>query len=174
MSRLFPFRTFGLLPLVAPVAALGAPPQTFLPDRNATAVANVYKPVAVRKLQDLDFGLVTVDAAGTAVLDPNTEAVSTTGGVLFAGGLPHAALFEGISPGGNIVIIRLPRGPATLTRAGGTETMTVDNWTLDGSSRRTVPSRTAFTFKIGATLYAGAVQAEGTYTGTFEVDVQYP
>ena len=163
-----------LLALAIPAAAEAAPPQLFLPDRNATGTAVITKPITLQKMRDLDFGLVTVTTAGTAVLNPNTDAVTTTGGVLFAGGFPHSAVFDGISPIGNIVIIRLPRNPATVTRVGGTETMTVDNWTLDGSSRRTVPSRTAFTFKVGATLYVGANQVEGTYTGTFDVEVQYP
>ena len=174
MSRLSaPFLAL-LLALALPAGAGAAPPQLFLPDRNATGTATVTRPITLQKMRDLDFGLVTVTTAGTAVLNPNNDAVTTTGGVLFAGGYPHSAVFDGISPLGNIVIIRLPRSPAIVTRVGGTETMTIDDWTLDGSSRRTVPSRTAFTFKVGATLYVGANQAEGTYTGTFDVEVQYP
>jgi hypothetical protein len=159
--------------LLAPVAT-GAQAQQVAPDRNASAAANIFKPATVQKLQDLDFGAITVTTAGTAVLDPNTDAVAASGGVTFAGGLPHAAQFEAISPTGNVVIIRLPRSPATLTRAGGTETMTIDDWTMDGPSRRTVVARQPFTFKVGGTLYVGANQVEGTYTGTFEVDVQFP
>jgi hypothetical protein len=163
-----------LLGTVLGARAGSAAPQLFPPDRNANAGANIFKPVTLQKQQDLDFGAVAVTTAGTAVLNPSSETVSTTGGVVFAGGLPHAALFQGISPSGNIVVIRLPNSAATLTRVGGTETMTVDTWTMDGAGRRTVVSRQPFTFKVGGTLHVAANQTEGTYTGTFNVDIQFP
>ena len=73
-----------------------------------------------------------------------------------------------------MVIIRLPRDPITLTRVGGTETMTVSNWTMSGNARRTVAAQEPFSFKVGGTLAVNAGQVEGVYLGTFEVDVQYP
>jgi len=57
-------------------------------------IARVILPAQITKLYDMDFGFVTVTAAGTAVLDSNSGNVTTTGGVVFAGGLPHAAQFE--------------------------------------------------------------------------------
>ena len=162
------------LALLAPVAAQAAPSPTAAPTRNATATAQVVRPANFRKLNDLDFAFLTVTAAGTAIIDPNTEAMTTTGGVLQVGGLPHAALFEAVSPTKTVVIIRAPKTAAILRRVGGTETMTVNNWTMSGQSRRNVAAHEPFEFKIGGTLNVAANQAQGTYVGTFEVDIQYP
>lgn len=158
-----------LLPLGA--AASAAPVQ---PDRNATGMVQIHSATQVRKLQDLNFAMLSVTTAGTAVIDPNTDTMTTTGGVIHAGWTPFAALFEAVAPAKSVVIIRLPRNPITLTRFGGTETMTVSNWTVSGNARRTVAAQEPFAFKVGGTLAVNANQAEGIYLGTFEVDVQYP
>ncbi len=161
----------GLAALVAPALAHAAP---VAPDRNATATVQIAPPASLRKLEDLNFAYLSVTTAGTAVVDPNTDSMTTTGGVLHAGGLPYAALFEAVSPIKAVVIIRVPRNPITVTRVGGTETMTVSNWTLSGNSRRTVAAQEAFTFKVGGTLTVNANQGEGLYLGNFTVEIQYP
>ena len=157
--------------LCAPAAGQAAPAS---PDRNATSTVEIVGPAAVRNLQDLNFAYLTVAGAGTAIIDPNTDTMTTTGGVLHAGGLPYAALFEGVAPTKGVVIVRLPRQPITLTRVGGTETMTVSNWTISGNAKRTVAAQEPFDFKVGGTLNVNANQAEGTYLGTFAVEIQYP
>ena len=163
-----------LLPAASVALASRATAAPTPPDRAATAAATIYAALGLQNDKGLDFGMATVTAAGTIVLDPNTDALTATGGVVPVGGTPHAALFEGIAPTGKIVIVRLPKTATTLTRIGGTETMTVDKWTIDGTNRRTVQSKTAFTFRVGGTLHVNANQAEGWYIGTFTVDVQYP
>jgi hypothetical protein len=162
-----------LLAFAAPAAVHAAPPQLFLPDKNATSTARVILPAQIIKLYDMDFGFVTVTSAGTAIVDSNTGNVTTTGGVLFAGGLPHAAQFEAVSPSKTVVHIRLPKKAVTLTRSGGTETMTVDTWSLNGVDTRNVVAHETFDFAIGATLHVAANQAEGTYNGTFDVTIDY-
>jgi uncharacterized protein DUF4402 len=161
----------GLLLLCAPAAGQAAP---VAPDQNATATANILLPATFRKLNDLNFAMLSVTTAGTATIDPNTDAMTTTGGVLHVGGFPYAALFEAVSPSKNVVIIRIPKNPITVTRVSGTETMTVSDWTLSGQSKRNVVAHEPFTFKVGGTLYVNANQVEGLYVGTFTVDVQYP
>lgn len=159
------------LALVAPALAHAAPVP---PDKNATAAATITQPASVRKLNDLYFANLTATTAGTAGVNPNTEAMTTTGGVLHVGSVPYSALFEAVSPVKNVVIIRIPRTAATVTRVGGTETMTVDTWTLAGSTNRNVVAREPFQFKIGGTLHVNANQVEGLYVGTFSVDIQFP
>jgi len=156
-----------------PGAAQAAPPQLFSPNRNATSTANVILPAQITKLNDLDFGCETVTTAGTAVLDSTTGNVTTTGGVLFAGCLPHPAQFAAVSPSKTVVHIRLPRQPVTLTRSGGTETMTVDTWTINGAQTRNVVAHETFSFAVGAMLHAATNQVEGTYTGSFDVTIDY-
>jgi hypothetical protein len=161
----------GFAALFAPALAHAAP---VAPNRNATATVVIAPPASVRKIEDLNFASLIVNGAGTAIVDPNTDGMTTTGGVLYATGLHYAALFEVVSPAKSVVIIRIPRGPITITRVGGTETMTVSNWTMSGDSRRTVVAQEPFEFKVGGTLFVNANQFEGLYVGTFDVEVQHP
>ena len=165
-----------LLPLLAALFACASPAsaQAIEPDQDATGRAIVLRPLTLLKVEDLDFGWLTVTTAGTAVLNPFTGVITTTGGVVAAGGDPLPAEFVGAASRNTPIKIRIPNKPITLTRVAGTQTMTVSNWTLDGpADRKTGPER-AFTFRVGATLNVGANQADGLYTGTFDVEVQYP
>jgi Domain of unknown function (DUF4402) len=161
----------GFAALFASVSAHAAP---VAPNRNATSTVVIAPPASIRKMQDLNFASLTVTTAGTAIVDPNTDGITTTGGVLYVAGLHYAAQFEAVSPIKSVVIIRIPRDPITVTRVGGTETMTVSNWTLSGASRRTVAAQEKFEFKVGGTLFVNANQAEGLYLGSFAVEIQYP
>lgn len=167
-------RAFALMALVAaPGIARAAPPQSFAPNKNATGTTNIILPAQITKLNDMDFGCLTVTTAGTAVIDSNTDAVTSTGGVLFAGCSPHAAQFGAVSPSRTVVRIQLPNKAATLTRVGGTETMTLDTWSINGATTRNVTAHETFQFKVGGTLHVGANQVEGTYAGTFDVMINY-
>ena len=42
---------------------------------------------------------------------------------------------------------------------------------INGATTRNVVAHETFQFKVGATLHVAASQAEGTYTGTFDVTV---
>jgi len=160
----------GLLSIATAAPASAAPVAAATP---ATGHTEIVHPVAIRKLQDLNFAYLSVTTAGTAVVNPNTDAMTTTGGVLHAGGVPYGAQFEAVSPVKNVVHIRVPRQPITLTRVGGTETMTVDTFTLSGSANRNVVVKEPFTFTVGGTLHVNANQVEGLYEGEFVVDIQF-
>lgn len=159
------------LALAAPTLARAAP---VTPARQAKATVTINRPVEVRKLQDLNFATLAVWSAGTAIMNPNTDTMTTTGGVTYLSGLAYAAMFEAVSPVKNVVHIRIPNKPITMTRSGGTETMTVSAWTLSGSANRNVVAKETFSFKVGGTLTVNANQAEGLYTGVFDVEVQFP
>jgi hypothetical protein len=171
MSRFLPAQLgFSLCAVLAATPALAATPS-----RQATSTAAVLHPINVIKRADLDFGyLAAGTTAGTVVINPNTDAISTTGGVVLLGGTPHSAAFIGAAGSSSVVNIKLPNQPFTLTRAGGTETMTVSNLTLEGLDKRFVAKLISFEFRVGGTLNVGANQALGTYVGTFSVTVQYP
>ena len=146
-------------PVAAPTAAKGH--------------AEILLPASFVKLMDMDFGLLTVTTAGTAILDSNSGNVTTTGGVLLVGGRPHAAGFDAVSPTKNVVKISLPKKAVTLTRVGGTETMTLDTWTINGAVTRNVVAHQEFQFQVGGTLHVNANQVEGAYLGTFDVTINY-
>jgi hypothetical protein len=156
------------------ILALGAPSALPAATAPATGQATVLSALSVLKNADLDFGTLVVSGAGTAVIDPVSNTLSTTGSLLKAGTAAHAATFTGTGSKNSVVHIRIPTNPITLTRVGGTETITVSTWTLDGALNRKIPPSDVFDFAVGATATIAAGQAQGTYVGTFSVTVQYP
>ena len=158
-----------VLSLVMPATAGAAPVS-----RAATGNVALLSPLTVLKRTDLEFGTLAVTGSGTAVINPVTGARTATGSVVPVGGSAHAATFIATGNRNSVVNIRLPKNPITVTRAGGTQTMTVSNWTLDGNTNRRVPPSQTVEFAIGATLDVGANQTPGVYAGTFGVTVQYP
>jgi len=157
-----------LASLVIPAGVSAAQTQT------VGAQVALLSPLSVLKQGDLDFGTIIVSAAGTAVVDPVSGSLTTTGGATKSGTAAHPALFTGTGSKNSVVHIRIPTTPITVTRVGGTQTMTVSNWTLDGDPNRKIPPGSVFNFQVGATLNVNANQVAGTYNGTFNVTVQYP
>jgi hypothetical protein len=100
--------------------------------------------------------------------------MTTTGGVIPLAGTPTAATFIGAAGSASVVIIRIPNGNVTITRVGGTQTMIVNNFTLQGQNKKAMAKQESFEFRVGATLNVGAAQVDGSYVGTFDVTVQYP
>lgn len=171
MIRLAFLRSFLAAALLV---AVPAPLLAVTPPVDSNVGAIVLKPLSLLNTQDLDFGTLYPSAsAGTATVDPFTGAVTTAGGVTFATGVTTAANFMGVGTRNMPIHIKLPKDPAILTRSGGTETMTVSNWTTDGNTTRQINAFEVFQFKVGGRLNVGANQADGIYTGTFEVTVVY-
>lgn len=165
-----------LLPTII-LAALLTPAVSAAPIASPTppaAQAALMRPLTLTKLADMDFGYLGVTAAGTAVINPVTNTMAVTGGVIRLGGTPHAARFAGATSSSAVVIIRIPNGTVLLTRVGGTQTIQLNAFTLDGQSKRTMAQAGVFEFNVGATLRPAANQMEGVYTGTFDVTIQYP
>lgn len=160
----------GLFAVATSEPALAAPKAATPP---ATATARLGRPVTLVAIQDLDFATLTVGAAGTATINANTEAMTTTGGVQRIVGTPSAAHFQIAASRLAIVLINAPSGTITLTRVGGTETMTVSNWTMDSGVLRIVPANGVLDIAVAGRLNVGANQKDGVYTGQFTIDVDY-
>ena len=61
-----------------------------------------------------------------------------------------------------------------IRRVGGTETLSVSNFTLDGQDKRELAQQPSFIFAVGAQITVPAGTVEGVYTGQIDVTVQYP
>ena len=145
-------------------------------DRARPGTATLLGPLSVLKRGDLDFGMLAVTGAGTAVIDPSSGRARPRPAGDRAGGNRRSSrdlhcdrIAEQRSS-----TSAFRKSPITVTRVGGTETMTVSNWTLDGKPTARCHADQTFDFAVGATLTSPPNQAEGTYVGTFDVTVQYP
>lgn len=148
-------------------ALLFAATAAFAADVTGTATVVVLDPIAISETQALNFG--NISPTGTA----GTVAISTTGtrtnsNVDLLGGSPTQAIFAVTGAGNASFSVSLPSS-VTLT---GPETITVDTFVHDAGGSPALSSGTA-TVNVGATLNVGASQAAGTYTGTYNISVNY-
>lgn len=129
----------------------------------------VLNPLTATNVQDLDFGqLIPGTTAGTVVINPNTGARTATGGAILAGGTTSTAIFVGVARPNRMVHLNMPNGTITLSNGTG-GTMTVGNFTTDGNVNRRTDANGIISFRVAATLNVAANQADGAYTGTFNV-----
>lgn len=145
---------------------------------SATATATIVTPIAISKTVDLNFGNVAVIAAGAVVLAPADGSRTKTGGVTLPNvtGTVTAAEFNVTGEGNYTYSITLPSSDYTITRAGGSETMAVNNFkSYPDVADNGALSSGAQTLKVGATLNVSAAQLAGTYTNAvgFDVTVNY-
>lgn len=153
-------------------AAAWAAPTSAVP--AAKGRAQIVHPLSLTRTSDMDFAWLGVTTGGTATIDPVSGAMTTSGGLLQLGGTASPARYTGAASKQTVVNIRIPKQPVLITRVGGTETLSVSAFTLDGQDKRTLAAATSFTFAVGATITVPAATVEGTYEGTIDVTVQYP
>lgn len=149
------------------------------------ARAALITPLTITKLSDLDFGHLFVTTGGTVVLTPTSTATcAVTGDVIHSAECTPAS-FGGSAQTGQRVRVRRPIGN-TITLSGPGDDMTVTNITIDGDPDL-VPARSnpnwerftigsadgTFIFRVGGTLNVNANQLPGTYSGTFDIRIDY-
>jgi Mat/Ecp fimbriae major subunit len=132
---------------------------------TATARAKILKNITLAKTADLDFGTIIVGTAGdTVVVSP---AGVRTCAVVTCTGTPTAAAFTISGTTGETVTIAAT-GSATLT--SGTNSMAISSYTTSAATRVLTGTDS---FSVGASLAVGANQADGVYTGSVNVTVNY-
>jgi hypothetical protein len=162
---------FSLLALSLPIAA-GAAPVSASP--KAKGQVSIVKPLTLQRLNDMDFATLGVTTGGTATIDPLSGSMSVSGGLIPLMGTPSPARYTGAATKNTVVNIRVPKQPVLITRVGGTETLSVSNFTLDGQDKRTLAQSGSFTFAVGADITVPAGTVDGLYTGEIDVTIQYP
>lgn len=136
---------------------------------SADARANILEQVTVTNTSDLDFAtIVTGVSAGTVVVD--SAGAATCSATLVCSGTTTAAGFSVVGTTGQTVTIDAD-ATSTLTNIGGNAMVA----TLTESATTMSISGVAATdvFTVGGSLAVGAGQADGVYTGTFDVTVNY-
>ncbi|QDP19509.1 DUF4402 domain-containing protein [Sphingomonas xanthus] len=151
-------------PAAAPVAA----------SPKAAAQAQLVRPLTLTRIADMDFAALGVTTGGTATINPFNGTMSLSGGLVALGGTVSPARYAGAATKNGMVNIRVPNQPVLIRRVGGTETLTVGNFTLDGQDKRMMTSYGVFNFAVGARITVPAGTVEGLYTGEIDVTVNYP
>lgn len=153
------------------VAALGISSMAHAAaTETATAEVEILSALTltVQSGSTLDFGQIAVNGAGTATLNPTTNAVSCSANLVCVG-TPSAVDFDVTGTSGATVGVTLPSGSVNLVN--GANTIALNNFS---STLNTVTlTGGAGTFSVGGQLTIANGQAAGTYTGTFPVTVEY-
>jgi hypothetical protein len=166
-------RLFRLLAVCGALAAGCVGDAVSAATQSGTTKVVTLRPLSIVKIRDLEFGtLLAGTSSGTVVIDPTTDARTTTGGVTVAGGAPQAAQFLTYGTQGSI--LQVTRGALpVLTRAGGGATMSVTQLTLNGPTLRIVNPAGVLDLRVGGTLAVAANQMDGSYSGNFDIIVTY-
>ena len=142
---------------------------------TASSSATIIKPIKIVKNLDLTFGsIATSSAAGTVTISADAIANPTAAlGVALAPttGTRQAAKFTISGEKGVNYGVTMP-ATTTLTRDGGSETMTVTLSKNLATTGNTLGASDA-TLYVGGVLAVVANQASGVYNGEFAITVQY-
>lgn len=129
--------------------------------------------ISVTNNQGLSFGKFAAASAGSVTISP-AGVRSATGGVVLLGSDGGAAAQFTVSGDSSLTydIILPVDGVVSLTAAGG-QTLPVRAFTSSPSGTGQLGIGGSQTLRVGATLDVGSGQAQGAYTGSFEVTVNY-
>lgn len=172
----------GLAVVASAVVGTGAAAQA-TKSADATSKALVITPLSFFESQPMHFGdiLASTTANGTVRLYPNGTRTAT-GGIVLAGNTHQPATFAGRGRQNQSVQVWLTSVPVWLNGPGGArmrvtqfEVGSTPTAILTTTPRRfTITGATgAFNFPLGATLDVARNQPEGTYVGTYEINLVY-
>lgn len=162
--------------LAALGAALLAVPAQAAPVSNSdgTARVRILEPLAIFKVDDLDFGTIVTDPALPGVVTmPSDGSARVTAQVVGVPGDPgNRGRFTVVGDPGREIIVTHSTPPQLVSTAG--DTIPVMSLVLNGSPLRTLNSVDGVEqLYFGGSLWIAADQAEGLYEANFTVTVDY-
>jgi hypothetical protein len=163
--------------LAATVAALtltATPALAVGPNQNATATARVVKPLTLTWVRDLDLGTIVLSGAGAwsgaNVGISRTGAFSCTNSNVTCSGANQTAQYKVTGTNNQVVTITAPNVTLTEPVSSATLLMTVDS---PGTVNLGNSGTTGLTFDLGGQITVASTTPDGTYSGTFNVTVNY-
>jgi hypothetical protein len=127
-------------------------------------------PIAISNTQPLAFGKFAAGSGGSVTVSA-AGARSAGGGVVLVSSVSSAAQFS-VSGDPNLTYsITLPANGAVVLSSGA-NTMALSNFSSSPSVGQLSAGGTQ-TLTVGATLTVGSSQATGSYSGSFDVTVNY-
>ena len=145
---------------------------------NGQSRTSINRSVTITKNADLHFGNF---AAGTSQsrfrIEPEADTLTQlSGNAIPLGGTRTAASFTAIGRPLERVRITVNQNQIDLIRVGGTQTMRVDQFRLDGGNgtrNRFLNAGGSVNYKVGGRLTIAPNQAGGAYVGSFNVTIDY-
>lgn len=137
---------------------------------TASASAEVLSTLTLANNAPLNFGQIAANSGGSVSVKADST-VSSTGSLVSTGTRAPAAFTVTGTPNTN-VLVTLPVS-ATLTRAGGSETMTIGGFNTNPGGAFQLSGTGSASFAVGGTLTVASAQVAGVYNGTFAVSVEY-
>ena len=145
------------------------------PDKNATATAKIVKPLTLTWVQDLDLGTVLLSGAGAwsgATVGVSRAGVfSCANSNVTCSGTNQVAKYK--VTGTNNQVVTINAGNVVMTNQNDntkTLTLTVDN---PGTVNLSNSGNVGLEFSLGGAISVDSTTADGTYSGTFNVTVNY-
>jgi hypothetical protein len=173
-----------LLVAVAASALIGASGSALAATATGDASGEVVKPIAIAKNVALSFGQFAHSGTtqSTVVLKASDGTRTATGSVvLLSGGAGAAGTFDVSGANSATYAVTVPTSASLALSTDTTKTMSfapsyysVGSATSNGTG--TLSGTGADTLKVGGTLTVGdgtVTQPQGTYTGTYNVTVEY-
>lgn len=162
------------LPLLAAVLSLAAvvPAAQAQTSQSASgSISVVSPPLVVAKTADLNFGTVAKPGSGTGTITiPTNSDTPQTANVTAQGtGQSRAAFTITGVPQANVNIT--VQSPMTLTRSGGSETMSIPLQSSAAGAQ--IGAGGTVTFYVGGTATLASSTVNGAYSGSFNVTVAY-
>lgn len=148
-------------------AAISIPVSSFAVDVSAQAI---------EERRGFKFGSWAADpnASGTVVIPNGSDTTTSTGGVFSFGGTIKRARFRITGTPKAYVFILLPSS-FTIRKGTTSNTMTVNNITMDRANPIRLNNSGVRTINLGGTLTVGTAQTKGNYNddNTFTVSAFY-
>lgn len=164
--------------LAAALASAGlASPANASDTQTAAGEVEIVTISVLTNTQSLNFGTVARSGTGGAIaINADTNVRTTVGELVPMGTTAHRAEFSVLGPVGMLTVM-VGDPDVTLTRSGGTETMTANLIYRAGSGfTPAAPFGHLVTaanqqINVGGTLFVPGTQMPGYYEGTFQLTV---
>jgi Domain of unknown function (DUF4402) len=146
--------------------------------QSGSAKTAVLGPVAMLNTAPLDFGGLIPNGGGQVFINAQTAARTATG-VILSGGNPRNARFIATGTANQVVTLTLSPSPIVITNGAASMSINQIRVSVNGGGPQPLgPNHNlgplgVINFAIGGRLIVAANQAEGQYTGTFSLTMDY-
>lgn len=167
-------RMLGIGGAAALLVLFSTPAVAVSPATQASARAQIYRPLTISMVQNLDFGTIVLSGAGTwanEVVSMSQAGTVTCGGGanLTCSGSPQAAKYQVLGTSNAAVTISSP----SFNLVNGAATLAfTPNFPATVNLGPAGPVQ-GVTFSIGGSITLASSTPDGVYTGTFAVTANY-